>query len=117
MKLFENIFGKKNKEKISDSKETVKILLEKQKADATKKGKPWVSVIDMHVDPGNMKNGFFELDWNNEFIECLIDAGYKGESSEEIVDHWFKAIIKEITEEDDYGNRNAGSLSLDFLNS
>ena len=51
-------------------------------------------------NPENIKNGFFELDWNNEFIEQLLDAGYSGETNEEIVNGWFRTIAIQILEED-----------------
>ena len=34
------------------------------KAFATKKGEPWVNVLDMQVNENNIRNGFFELDWH-----------------------------------------------------
>lgn len=74
--------------------------LNKEKEEATKKGKPWVAVLDTQVNSDNIRNGFFELDWNNEFIEQLLDAGYKGESNEEIVDAWFKTIVTQMLQED-----------------
>ena len=74
--------------------------LEKEKAAATKKGEPWVAVLDTQVNPDNIRNGFFELDWNNEFIERLLDAGYKGETNEEIVDAWFRTIVTQMLAEE-----------------
>lgn len=71
-----------------------------EKEIATKEGKPWVAVLDTQVNPDDIKNGFFELDWNNEFIEQLLDAGYKGESQEQIVDSWFRTIVAQMLEED-----------------
>ena len=71
-------------------------LLEQEKEAATKAKKPWVAVLDTQVNPKDIKNGFFELDWNNEFIEQLLDAGYSGETNEEIVDGWFKTIAVQI---------------------
>ena len=56
-------------------------------------------VVTWNVTPyHDIKNGFLELDWNNEFIEQL-DAGYKGETNEQIVDAWFKTIARNILEE------------------
>ena len=75
-------------------------ILEKEKEDATRAGKSWVGVLDTQVNPDNIKNGFFELDWNNQFIEELLDAGYSGETNEEIVNGWFKTIAMQILEED-----------------
>ncbi|MDA9954594.1 hypothetical protein N9D61_09875, partial [Planktomarina sp.] len=57
-------------------------------------------VLDTQVNADNIRNGFFELDWNNEFIEQLLDAGYKGESNEEIVDAWFKTIVTQMLQDD-----------------
>ena len=74
--------------------------LDKEKAEATKAGKPWVAVLDTQVNSDNIRNGFFELDWNNEFIEQLLDAGYKGESNEEIVDAWFKTIVTQMLDDE-----------------
>ena len=74
--------------------------LEAEKEAATKEGKAWVAVLDTQVNPDNIRNGFFELDWNNEFIEQLLDAGYSGESNEEIVDAWFRTIVMQMLEEE-----------------
>jgi hypothetical protein len=71
-------------------------ILAKEKAEATAKGEPWVGVLDTQLNPDNIKNGFFELDWNNEFIEQLVDAGYQGETNEQIVDAWFRTIAMQI---------------------
>jgi|TARA_B110000977_G_C11015275_1_gene469196 hypothetical protein len=87
--------------------------LELEKAEATKAGKAWVAVLDTQVNPENIKNGFFELDWNNEFIEQLLDAGYSGESNEEIVDMWFKTIVSQMLQEEGHdANRGAGHINV-----
>ena len=74
--------------------------LDKEKDAATKAGEPWVAVLDTQVNPNNIKNGFFELDWNNEFIEQLLDAGYSGETNEQIVDSWFRTIVRQMLEDE-----------------
>lgn len=74
--------------------------LEAEKAAATKAGKPWIAVLDTQVNPNDIKNGFFELDWNNEFIEELIDAGYKGETPEQMVDKWFRTIVTQMLQDE-----------------
>ena len=74
--------------------------LEAEKEAATKAGEPWVAVLDTQVNPDNIRNGFFELDWNNEFIEQLLDAGYQGETNEQIVDQWFRTIVTQMLQED-----------------
>lgn len=75
-------------------------LNETEKREATERNEPWVSVLDMKVNPDNIKNGFFELDWNEQFIELLISEGYMGESQEEIVEHWFNSVISDMLSED-----------------
>jgi len=82
------------------SEEQRRAILEKEKAQATKDKKPWVAVLDTQVNPDDIKNGFFELDWNNEFIEQLMDAGYSGEKPEDIVDAWFRTIATQMLEEE-----------------
>jgi hypothetical protein len=74
--------------------------LESEKEAATKAGKPWVAVLDTQINPENIRNGFFEIDWNNEFIEQLLDAGYSGETNEQIVDAWFRTIVYQMLEEE-----------------
>ena len=90
-------FKKNPKEETSEQKRLR--LLEEEKKAATKAKKPWVAVLNTHVNHHDIKNGFFELDWNNEFIEQLLDAGYTGETNEQIVDAWFKTIARQVLEE------------------
>ncbi len=90
---------------IEDTKEPTpedvrRAALDKEKDIATKNKEPWVAVLDTQVNPDNIRNGFFELDWNNEFIEQLLDAGYQGESNEEIVDQWFQTLIRQMLGEE-----------------
>ena len=96
------------KAKIDEPEKTPEDLrreaLAKEKELATAEGKSWVAVLDTKVNPDNIRNGFFELDWNNEFIEELLDAGYSGETQEQIVDAWFKTIIGQMLEEEGLDN-------------
>jgi hypothetical protein len=64
------------------------------KARANARGEPWVAVLDTHVNKENIRNGFFELDWNDLFIVQLKQAGYgyDGDPDEEIVDRWFRDL-------------------------
>jgi hypothetical protein len=95
-------------------KEKLKLLEETDpKAAATAKGEPYIAVIDTQVNPDNIKNGFFELDWNNEFIEQLLDAGYKGETNEDIVDQWFRTIVQQMLVEDGQStDRDMGYINV-----
>ena len=95
------------------SEEQRRSILEKEKPQATKNKKAWVAVLDTQVNPDNIKNGFFELDWNNQFIEELVDAGYTGETNEEIVDAWFKTVIAQMLEEEGQDpKRDAGYINV-----
>ena len=44
---------------------------------ATERGEPWVAILHMDIDPENLHQGAFELDWNDKFIFNLIRAGYQ----------------------------------------
>lgn len=73
-----------------------------EKDQATERGEPWVSVTRVELDPENMGNGAFELDWNDKFITNLVRAGYQqkaGESEDVIVDRWFADVCKNILAE------------------
>jgi len=110
MSWFDKLLGKKQdtvdsvlkdiKEDSMSPEEARRASLEAEKQAATEKGEPWVAVLDTQINPDNIRNGFFELDWNNEFIEQLLDAGYSGESNEEIVDAWFRTIVIQMLEEE-----------------
>jgi hypothetical protein len=69
---------------------------------ATEKGEAWVSVIQVELDPENIGNGAFELDWNDKFITNLVRAGYQlqpGEAEDLIVDRWFQSVCRNIVQE------------------
>ena len=69
----------------------------RQIADA--KGEPWVSVLSVELDPDNIGNGAFELDWNDKFITNLVRAGYTGKNDSEMVDRWFQEVCRNIVME------------------
>jgi hypothetical protein len=82
---------------------------------ATAKGEPWVSVLDTHVNKDNIRNGFFELDWNELFVLQLKQAGYgfDGDPDEEIVDRWFRDIVRNmLAEEGQDITRGAGYINV-----
>jgi hypothetical protein len=123
MSWFDKLFGKKQdtvdsvlediKEDSMSPEEARRASLETEKQAATEKGEPWVAVLDTQVNPENIKNGFFELDWNNEFIERLLDAGYKGESQEQIVDAWFRTIVYQMLDEEGLDtSRDSGYINV-----
>jgi hypothetical protein len=82
---------------------------------ATAKGEPWVAVLDTHVNKDNVRNGFFELDWNELFVLQLKQAGYgfDGDPDEEIVDRWFRDLARNMLEEDGQDpTRGAGFINV-----
>lgn len=83
---------------------------------ATKKGEPWVSVLDTHVNKDNIRNGFFELDWNEHFVLKLKQEGYgyDGDADEEIVDRWFRDIVRNMLA--DEGVAEPERVNAGFIN-
>ena len=65
---------------------------------ATRKDEPWVGVLNTHVNKENVRNGFFELDWNDQFVLQLKQQGYgfDGDKDEEIVDRWFRELCANV---------------------
>ena len=66
---------------------------------ATQKGEPWVDVLSMDVDPENLHQGAFDLDWNDKFVANLIRAGYQmkpDDKDSDIVDRWFQAVCRNV---------------------
>ncbi len=86
----------KGKEKeVAEAKNDLEgIELEKKLADID--GKPYVTVLNTHFDPNNPKQGYFELDWNQSFIEMLAKNGYSGITDDETVNKWFDDLCKGI---------------------
>lgn len=85
---------------------------------ASKKGEPWVAVLDTKVNKDNVRNGFFELDWNEEFVVELKKAGYgfDGDPDEEIVDRWFRDLARNMLVEGGLDpNRGAGFINVTKL--
>ncbi len=72
---------------------------------ATRKKEPWVGVLETHVNKDNIRNGFFELDWNEYFVLKLKQEGYgeDGDKEEEIVDRWFRELCANVVVDGDYG--------------
>jgi hypothetical protein len=82
---------------------------------ATRKKEPWVGVLNTHVNKENVRNGFFELDWNDHFVLKLKQEGYgvDGDKDEEIVDRWFRELCANVVVDGDYGGPvETGSLDI-----
>lgn len=81
--------------KAAEEEEAAKLT---PKERATRKGEPWVAVLNTHVNKENVRNGFFELDWNDQFVLQLKQEGYgfDGDKDEEIVDRWFRELCANV---------------------
>ena len=81
---------------------------------ATEKGEPYVAVLSMDVDPNNLHQGAFELDWNEIFVARLVKAGYMmkpTDSDGQIVDRWFQNVCRHVvmeTWEQEQAIKNSG---------
>ena len=96
-----DIFKKKKPARVEAPKEP-RAPKKTQKEIATEKGEPWVGILSMDIDPENMHQGAFELDWNDKFVANLVRAGYQGkpdDSDAEIVDRWFQNICRHVVME------------------
>ena len=75
------------------------VVVRSAKEIATENGEPYVSILSVEVDPDNIGNGSFELDWNDKFLAQLVRSGYQGKPNEEesvIVDRWFQDICRNV---------------------
>jgi len=109
------VTGIEAREKELEEKELAVLDKTDPKAAATKRKEPWVNVLDMQVNEENIRNGFFDLDWNKYFIQELLAAGYgsEGDEEEQIVDRWFKDIIFNMLQEEGLDtSRGAGYINV-----
>ena len=87
-----NPFSKNVKKEVEETKETAK--------------GPWVKVIEVHFDKNNPQRGYFELDWNEDFVGLLGEAGYAGPNPEAIVDLWFNDLCRSIVLEQELADKD-----------
>ena len=92
----------KAEEELAKVKQAAEIAKMTPKEQATARGEPWVAVLDTHVNKDNIRNGFFELDWNEIFVQELIESGYGYEADppEQIVDRWFRDLARNMLAEE-----------------
>ena len=130
-KLLDKLFGldkirEKKQEADQLKQEALEISLEAKKIAedakltpkqrATERKEPWVAVLETHVNKENLRNGFFELDWNEYFVLQLKQEGYgsEGDPDEEVVDRWFRTLCKDVANEEgvDMSERGAGYINV-----
>jgi hypothetical protein len=69
------------------------------KEKATLAGEPYIAILSVDLDPKDINNGSFELDWNDKFVVNLVKQGYKLSNSDTdamIVDRWFQTVCRNI---------------------
>lgn len=91
-----SIDGPAKETKPKQSKSKIELTAKEQ---ATAVGEPYVAILKVDIDPNEMGNGSFELDWNDKFLLNLIKQGYKikqEDTEAEIVDRWFQNVCRNI---------------------
>jgi hypothetical protein len=71
----------------------------------------------MELELNKPCSGFFEIDFNEDFVEYLANNGYEGSDNDTIVDNWFndlcKNIVMEGLEDDEGTTKSADTKSKD----
>ena len=69
---------------------------------ANRNKEPYVNIKSMDVNPENISDGAFELEFNDIFVAKLVRAGYsqKAEDTDvQIVDRWLQTVCKNVAQE------------------
>jgi hypothetical protein len=110
--------AKKSIEAAERAKATEELAKMTEKDRATHKKEPWVGVLNTHINQDNIRNGFFELDWNEPFVLKLKQEGYgfDGDKDEEIVDRWFRELCANVVVDGDFGGAvNTGVIDINSV--
>jgi peptidoglycan hydrolase-like protein with peptidoglycan-binding domain len=110
--------AKKATEAAERAKAAEELAKMSEKDRATHKKEPWVGVLQTHINKDNIRNGFFELDWNEHFVLKLKQEGYgfDGDKDEEIVDRWFRELCANVVVDGDFGGVvNTGVIDINSV--
>ena len=80
----------------------IKAPVKTEKEIATENNEPYVAMVKMDIDPNNLHQGAFELDWNEIFVARLVKAGYMMKPTDtdaDIVDRWFQNVCRHVVME------------------
>jgi len=69
------------------------------KEKATAAGEPYIAITKVEINPENINDGSFDLDFNDKFVLNLIRAGYKQRDDDTdviIVDRWFQTVCRNV---------------------
>ena len=69
---------------------------ERDKEIATIRKEPYVNVISMGIEDEDIRQGYFELDWNDDFVIMLQNAGITGTSDDDVVNKWFNGVCRTV---------------------
>ena len=81
---------------------------------ATEKDEPYIAILKLDIDPENLHQGAFELDWNDKFVANLVRAGYMmkpDDDDSQIIDRWFQNVCRHVvmeTWEQEQAIKNSG---------
>ena len=121
MSFLTKMLGLDKIKEVNEAKEQEKNKQLSPKELATKKKEPWVGVLQTHVNKENVRNGFFELDWNRHFVLQLVKEGYgvENDKEEEIIDRWFRELCSNVVFDGDYGGplegMATGNIDIDNI--
>jgi hypothetical protein len=98
-------------ERATEAEELSKLTAKER---ANRKEEPYVTVLNTHVNKDNVRNGFFELDWNDHFVLKLKQEGYgfDGDKDEEIVDRWFRELCANVVVDEGLPEVNTGVIDI-----
>ena len=88
---------KKEPAKPKQQKPPTPELTEKEKATAA--GEPYIAITKVEINPENINDGAFDLDFNDKFVLNLIKAGYRQREDDTdviIVDRWFQTVCRNV---------------------
>ncbi len=100
MGLFDRF--KKKPQKPAEPKEKSEKVKKTEKELATERGEPYIAILSMDINPDNLHEGSFELDWNSIFVTRLVKAGYmmkETDTDADIVDRWFQNVCRHVVME------------------
>ena len=104
-----------NREEKKRKEKEAEILLTPKEI-ASKRKEPWVDVLHLHVNSDDIRNGFYELDWNEYWVLKLKQEGYgtDGDPDEEIVSRWFRDSSAFVAAEQgiDMTDRDVGYINI-----
>jgi hypothetical protein len=100
--IFDWFLKKKKPEVDVKQEEPAQETTKSEKELATERGEPYVNIVRMDVNPNNLHDGSFELDWNDKFVANLVRAGYmmkENDTDADIVDRWFQNVCRHVVME------------------